>query len=86
MFPTIGRRFTHLLPDLARLKKQHKEIGPLVNAVQRASLNLTPDPAAVERASLAIKALAEHVRTHLDDEESVMFPAFRMMDRDWHYG
>lgn len=31
-------------------------------------------------------ALAEHLRAHLDLEESSLLPYLRRMDTDWHYG
>lgn len=32
-----------------------------------------------------VAAPAEHLRAHLEFEESSLFPYFRRMDTDWHY-
>ncbi|MFD9665066.1 hemerythrin domain-containing protein [Rhodococcus sp. NPDC059968] len=86
MFPTMARRFPELKPVIGELKAQHEAIGELVDEAKAASLHLTADHESVARARTAIGTLATHLRAHLADEETAMFPYFRTMTQDWHLG
>lgn len=86
MFPVMTRNFPELAPAVERLQSEHKAVGEIVSEAKRASLQLSTDPTTVERARAAFTELADHMQSHLDFEEATLFPYFRKMDHDWHYG
>lgn len=86
MFPVMVREFPELAPTVARLKTEHDQVHGLVRETRSASLNLTQEHATVERARTAISTLAEHLRAHLAFEEDSLFPYFRRMKTNWHFG
>ncbi len=86
MFPVMTRNFPELAPAVERLQAEHKLVGEIVSEAKRASLALSTESSTVNRAHAAISELADHMQSHLDFEEATLFPYFRRMDRDWHYG
>ncbi|MFM9258194.1 hemerythrin domain-containing protein [Rhodococcus sp. 5A-K4] len=86
MFPVMTRNFPELAPAVERLQAEHKLVGEIVSEAKRASLALSTESSTVNRAQTAISELADHMQSHLDFEEATLFPYFRRMDRDWHYG
>ncbi|MDF2899069.1 MAG: cation-binding protein, partial [Rhodococcus erythropolis] len=82
----MTRNFPELAPAVERLQAEHKLVGEIVSEAKRASLALSTESSTVNRAYAAISELADHMQSHLDFEEATLFPYFRRMDRDWHYG
>jgi hemerythrin-like domain-containing protein len=86
MFPTMLRKFPELAPAIERLKSEHNAVHVLIGKVQSASLNLTTEHDTAETARALIADLATQLRAHLQFEQDSLFPYFRRMDADWHYG
>ncbi|WP_405485145.1 hemerythrin domain-containing protein [Nocardia sp. NBC_00511] len=86
MFPVMLRTFPELASAIERLYAEHADVVDLIRETRSATANLTTEPDTVDRARVAVSVLADHLTAHLDFEESTLFPYFRRMDSDWHYG
>lgn len=86
MFPTVLREFPELEDVMARLHEEHEQVAVLVDETKAAAAALDRDPATIERTRQALATLEGHLRSHLDYEEASLFPYFRRMQRDWHFG
>jgi iron-sulfur cluster repair protein YtfE (RIC family) len=87
MLPTMVRHFPELRPTIERLQQDHKDVHRQIKTIMRAADAMNPDaPNTVQKLANAMTTLADHLETHLDFEEKILFPYFARMNVDWHYG
>ncbi len=81
-FPPLIAANPALEPAVERLKREHRVVAGLLDAIERQTEVLDRELTARQGLAAALDELAEHLLAHLDWEEDAIFPTLRRMT-DW---